>query len=174
MSTLRVNNVTNVAGGATYAPGHVVQIQQAYKQDTFALSVANVWTDVPGLSASITPKFSTSKVLVTVMGYLNGASTIITASTRLVDGAGNVVGGSVSEGSRSSGIGSFPTSTVDNNSSFVMQYLDSPATTSSKTYKLQILADGTSGIYLNRSRADVNANYTVRGISSITLMEVAV
>lgn len=174
MSTLRVNNMTNVGGtGSTYASGHVVQVVQAYKRDVFALSVINTWTDVPGLSVSISPKSSLSKILITAMGYANGASGLVTATVRLVDGEGNVIGGSIVEGSRSSGIGSFPTSTTDNNSAFVMQFLDSPNTTSLKTYKLQIFADTTNVIYINRSRADVNASYTARGVSSITLQEIA-
>ena len=54
-----------------------------------------------------------------------------------------------------------------------MNFLDSPATTSSTTYKLQILATGGHINYINRNARDDNADYEPRGVSSITVMEIA-
>jgi hypothetical protein len=125
------------------------------------------------LSVSITPKFSTSKILVRVLGYMNGASTVITATARMVDNSGNVIGGSLVAGSRSSGIVSMAGTPVDSNTTLVMEHLHSPNTTSPFTYKLQIRADNTNVIYINRSRADVDVAGNARGVSSITLMEIA-
>jgi hypothetical protein len=104
---------------------------------------------------------------------MNGASTVITATARLVDSSGNVIGGSIAEGSRSSGIVSMAGTPVDNNTTLVMEYLHSPNTTSSFTYKIQVRADNTNVIYINRTRADPNVAGNARGVSSITLMEVA-
>jgi hypothetical protein len=51
--------------------------------------------------------------------------------------------------------------------------LDSPATTSSTTYKLQIVGSSATW-YLNRSASDRDtANYDPRTASSITVMEIA-
>jgi len=53
-------------------------------------------------------------------------------------------------------------------------YLDSPATTSATTYKIQIYNNNGSGtIYINRSQDDTNASNFPRGVSSITVMEIA-
>jgi hypothetical protein len=54
-----------------------------------------------------------------------------------------------------------------------MNFLDSPATTSSTTYKLQILSDNASTIAINRNVRDDNAAYDPRGVSTITVMEIA-
>ena len=50
-----------------------------------------------------------------------------------------------------------------------LDFLDTPSTTSSTTYKLQLLVDSGTG-YINRGRD----NDIFRGVSSITLMEIAV
>ena len=49
--------------------------------------------------------------------------------------------------------------------------LDSPATTSATTYKIQIGGSDTNGVtYLNRSSSD--GSDAARGMSTITLMEI--
>jgi hypothetical protein len=53
-----------------------------------------------------------------------------------------------------------------------MNFLDSPATTSATTYKLQIFSfGGTQGI--NRNVRDDDAAYEPRGVSTITVMEIS-
>ena len=52
-------------------------------------------------------------------------------------------------------------------------FLDSPATTSSTTYKIQFITD-TATTYINRTAGDVDASYTGRTQSTITVMEIAV
>jgi hypothetical protein len=51
-------------------------------------------------------------------------------------------------------------------------YLDSPATTSAVTYKLQVITD-TGTFYINRTSNDSDNVYTGRGVSSITVQEIA-
>ena len=57
---------------------------------------------------------------------------------------------------------------------YCFTFLDSPATTSSTTYKLQMIVQGGTG-YINRSPsdADVSATYGTRPASTITVMEIA-
>lgn len=50
-----------------------------------------------------------------------------------------------------------------------LSYLDSPATTSSVTYKVQVRIGGGTTAYVNRRGVD-----TLGGSSSITVMEIAV
>jgi hypothetical protein len=53
-------------------------------------------------------------------------------------------------------------------------FLDSPATTSATTYKVQILNGNTAGtVYINRGQSDGNSGAVARGTSSITVMEIA-
>lgn len=56
-----------------------------------------------------------------------------------------------------------------------IEYLDSPATTSSTTYNVKICSSNNStGIaYLNRTRSDDDAYWMGRATSSITLIEVS-
>ena len=54
-----------------------------------------------------------------------------------------------------------------------MNFLDSPATTSNFTYKVQTRTQGAGGIYVNRSVTDDNNNNAGRFASSITVMEVS-
>jgi hypothetical protein len=53
-----------------------------------------------------------------------------------------------------------------------MEFLDSPATTSATTYKLQVLVNASGTGYLNRTQGDSNAVSTLRTASTITVMEV--
>jgi hypothetical protein len=54
-----------------------------------------------------------------------------------------------------------------------MNFLDSPATTSSTTYKLQIVSTNGTTHYVNRNVRDDNGDYEPRSISTITVMEIA-
>ena len=51
-------------------------------------------------------------------------------------------------------------------------YLDNPATTSSTTYKVQMYVPSSTG-YVNRTYGDIDATYTIRSASTITVMEIA-
>ena len=53
-------------------------------------------------------------------------------------------------------------------------WLDSPATTSATTYKVQFTANGTYTAYINRTAADGNTAAYARGVSTITVMEIGV
>ena len=52
-------------------------------------------------------------------------------------------------------------------------FLDSPASTSALTYKLQVKVQSGATSYVNRSGNDANADYAPRTSSSITVMEVS-
>jgi hypothetical protein len=129
-----------------------------------------VWADITGLSLSITPKFSTSKIMLVayvVTSGFNGYGTPTLAfnrdGTRIALGTSSVTGQavtSVTYGENSiAGIAAVP-----------LNFLDSPATTSAVTYKIQTSGDGGGGtIYINRREADTR----FCSISTITAMEIA-
>ena len=54
-----------------------------------------------------------------------------------------------------------------------MTFLDSPSSTSALTYKVQARVDANGTMYINRPGNDANADYGSRGISTLTVMEIA-
>ena len=152
--------------------GAILQVKSVTKTDTFS-TTASTFTDVTGLSVSITPTSSSSKILVmanVMMGTDDanfGYSTIKRDSTVLLQGdaASNRprIGGHFYTGSNEGEMGTN-----------AMQYLDSPSTTSSVTYKVAIRCATGGNTYVNRSHRDAdNSGYDGRGASTITVMEIA-
>ena len=116
-----------------------------------------------GLTASITPKFATSKILVLISatlgcsGYNAGLNGV--ANFQIVRGSTSIYVSAISTYNYT-GAGSGGISNVNASS---LTYSDSPATTSSTTYKLQYKNTSGSSAYFN----------TDSGHSTITLMEIA-
>ena len=61
-SQLRVDKILPVDGAPTSGGGGIIQVVQATMNDQFSTASTSL-TDVTGMSCTITPKFSTSKVL---------------------------------------------------------------------------------------------------------------
>lgn len=167
MSTLRVNNMTNIGGtGPTYAPGHIVQVVSTTKNDMFTTTSTSL-TDVTGLSVSITPKSSNSKIFVTVDTGISSTG-ISTEVYQIVRNGVNI-----GQGSGGSENWTYVTnySAIGTQNAIMplsMSFMDSPATTSTLTYKLQVrLNTGTLAI----NRRALATDYAT--ISTITVMEVA-
>ena len=66
-SQLRVDKILPVDGAPTNGGGGIIQVKQTVKTDTFS-TLNETFADVTGLSVSITPKFSTSKIMVSYSG----------------------------------------------------------------------------------------------------------
>ena len=60
------NTVTIPAGQTLHAPGHVLQVKQTYMQTQVIYSTNNSMNNVPELNCTITPKFASSKIFVTI------------------------------------------------------------------------------------------------------------
>jgi hypothetical protein len=155
-----------------------VQVIQAVKTDTFATTPGAVWADVAGLSVSITPTSVNSKILVIVDMKASGtAGTSIVRSRLMRNSTAVYVGNAASNRPRV--LGQFYNGDGGDNGFYMAQiggtYLDSPATTSTVTYKIQIGGDADgSTLYVNRTNNDRDgAYYDSRGVSSITLMEIS-
>ena len=148
--------------------GKIAQVVQAVKTDT--ASTSSSFADT-GLSASITPSSSSSKVLVLcTLGGVSGANTSFKG--KLVRGSTDIfVGDSASNRPQASAAGQ--TSNNYEIQQLVMNFLDSPSTTSSTTYKAQFGSNGSVTIYLNRTSRDNDGSAEdARSASSIILMEV--
>ena len=176
-SQLRVDKILPVDGAPTNGGGGIIQVQSTTKTDTdsFASDTTDTFVDLSGLSVSITPKFSTSKILVmfTVSAHVSTGTRHIrlmrdSTPIAVADADGNSVSSTISRRTQTN---------VYNLECTPMSYtfLDSPSTTSATTYKLQ----GTAGssynatFYINRASSTTDANYNARVTSTITVMEVS-
>lgn len=110
--------------------GKVLQVVQA-TTSTQVINSTSTLADT-GLTASITPSSATSKVLVLVsqMGCMRTAAASTNAiNLRLLRGATDIA--------KIAGYGLDTGTSLQQSASFTYSYLDSPATTSSTTYKTQ-------------------------------------
>lgn len=159
--------------GGIYIPGSITQTYQAVKTDTFSATPNGTWTSVTGLSISIVPRKTSSQILIFMNLIIGGNGT--TAKARLLrNGVAIALGNTGNSGQQLSTFGSFLS--YDGNQAFPGSaiFLDSPATTGSQTYQLQINNDNATVLYVNRGATDAASATGGRFISSITVMEVAV
>ena len=180
MSILKVDTINEkTTGNGVAIPGHVIQVVASEKTDTSAASTTlPTFTDT-GLSCTITPKFSNSKILVQVNVGL-GISTSVFNQMRVVR---NIAGGafsmiSVADSASNRTAAHAAVYDLDNQGMVYMQdfiHLDSPATTSAVIYKVQHgQSGGSQAVYINRSTRDNDtAAYDVRTTSRIILQEIA-
>ena len=140
--------------------GQVLQVVNA-TYTSLSTSSSSTYADT-GLSASITPKFSTSKILVIVDHNGCRKDTSNTSlQVALFRGATQISGIDGSAGNNN-------TTGVNDIGNIGISYLDSPATTSSTTYKTQFKSQANSAnVYVN----DVNGGGATA--STMTLMEIA-
>ena len=154
-----ISGLSNVGGIDLPQTGSVLQVVNA-TYSTIVSSVTSTYADT-GLSATITPKYSTSKIL--VIAVHNGVRKI-SASTyacfQLLRNA-TLIGGTIEA------VGSTNSTVNISGLNATYNYLDSPATTSAITYKTQFNNQNSTGtIYVNDYA--VTATY-----SYITLVEIA-
>jgi hypothetical protein len=157
--------------------GEIVQVVSAFKTDTFSASLAaGAFADVTGLSLSITPKSASNKIL--VQFFLNGVSSYTLAGSiaaRIVRNS-TTIGVGDSPGSRLATTSGQLTAGGDGAAIMSINglFLDSPNTTSSTTYKIQVNPVGSSTYtaFVNRTRDDNNDAFRQRTISGIVVFEV--
>ena len=177
MSQLKVNSIVPAGGLPSGANGGIIQTIQAAKTDTFS-TTSSTFTDVTGLSATITPSSNSNKILVKVfLGFVSGYASNSAVYPHFVLVRGSTeIGKGDSSGNRTDC--SFAVLTNDHGgytgTSGSFEFLDSPATTSATTYKLQMLSGyNNNQIYINRMYNDDNESYTTSAASTFTLMEVS-
>ena len=176
-SKLRVDSILPVDGAPTNGGGGIIQVKQTVKTDTFS-STNETFTDVTGLSVSITPKFSTSKIMVSYSGC-GGSGQNRVGHIRLA----RVIGGTTttdifigdqSGASQAQASSSFVQTNTYYVSSFSGTFIDSPSTTSAVTYKLQLAAgDQDYQVHVGRSHDNNNEFSRSTTPSQITVMEIS-
>lgn len=166
-------------GGTVPSQGKILQVVSTTKDDIYDISLAGgavAPTNITGLEATITPSFTSSKILVFVnimfsVDASSGKSFVLYRDATPV-GIGNATGAN----SRTRTTGSSTLRATSDASNLSANYLDTPATTSAITYGARIHNTNNSStgqVAVNRTWRDDNANYEPRGISTITVMEVA-
>jgi hypothetical protein len=160
-SAIVLTNATGLGYGAMPAGSVLQVVQTTYGTMTSTSSTSYVDT---GITATITPKFATSKILVFFSAYTQvGGDSDNGMGLRLVRDSTSVwstVGSNVIYFYTNNGGINYSATHAGT------QYLDSPATTSATTYKVQMRSDGTGAsndIYIQFQSAT----------STITLMEIA-
>ena len=181
-SELRVDKIIPTTGAPTNGGGGIVQVVFVEKSDAESLTSNNTLQLIPGLSATITPKFNTSKILVQVVFHASIGGNYAAHYCVLRRGGTDICIGDTA-GNRVRGSLALQSATFwDDNSGAnysmgqaSLNFLDSPATTSATTYGLYHAdADGTNALFVNRSRTDSDISGYIRVSSTITLMEVSV
>ena len=174
MSQLKVNSIVPVGGLPSGSSGGIVQIKQAFKGDTFT-TTSGSFVDVTGLSVSITPSSASNKILVLVSICGQGRPAYARNIPRLVRDS-TPIGNSTDAGDRIAGFGQmYQGEDGTNVATNSIEFLDSPATTSSVTYKVQIINGNNTGdvMCINRSYNDSTGSSNHRYSSCITVMEVS-
>ena len=152
--------------GTAFTPvGRILQVVNTIKADVFS-TTSTSFTDLTGMSVSITPSATTSKVLVFFALSVSNGSVNSSVYVNLVRDSTNIAqstGGATNNQTSAHVV----TATLGNFFSAV-QFLDSPNTTSATTYKLQIrTSSGTA--FVNRRGADGGDGL----VCTMTAMEVA-
>jgi hypothetical protein len=152
--------------------GKVLQVVSATKTDTFTAASSSA-VDVTGLSVSITPSSATSKVLILTTVNANGDAGNNGCMFVLLRGSTQIAY-PTSFSSRAAGFGSIYINDAAQIGSTGITHLDSPATTSAITYKIQGFGTtgGSNNFYVNRSKNDLDNLAYVRTVSSITAIEI--
>ncbi len=157
-------------------PGSIVQVLQSSSATAQVFNAGSQdnknFYDVSGLSITVTPKFINSKFLITSsvsVGHHTNAYNSYFRFTR----DGSAIGVSNSLNNNFQAHAGFRTAVAAQVGVISLNHLDSPATLSPVTYKVQISNTGgsTYPAYVNRS--DQSAAWEAGLMSTITLMEVA-
>lgn len=193
MSRVALSGLVNPAGtGAVsvatghklYQPGTIVQTVwvRSDTQTTYSSAVSGNGTAISAINATITPKFSTSILLISWMvnGEFSGAAWdnvfVIQKDGSLITTAGYEGYNSYGGNNRWSG---FTAGTYDNNAAstpenYRIQYWIPAGSTSSQTFSVAVRASNSTAktFYLNRPVSSVGDNYEVM-ISTCMIQEIA-
>ena len=146
--------------------GSVLQVVSTVKSDTYS-STSTTFTDVTGLSVTITPTNKTSKILILVASNYGASGGSQIGMFNLVRNSTNIAVPDNTALTYSASVAPY-NQNLDNQVPWSINYLDSPATTSATTYKIQGKVAGGTAFVNRRNSADMNT------VSTIIAMEIAV
>jgi hypothetical protein len=177
MSELRTNRIVPKDGLPAGSAGGIIQVRSTTFTDNATYAISGMtWTEVTGLTTTITPTRSDSKILcmVTIGGIASNGHNqrfgmaLRRGSTNI--GVNDASGGGHTRANWAS-CGRNTGNIISNWACF--NHLDSPGSTSAQTYKIMITTEGSQTLYVNRSEADADSSSVFRAASSLTLMEIS-
>lgn len=149
----------------------ISNVQSATSTDASYTQASTTYSDVTNMTVTITPVFSTSKILLIVSANFgnNGTGRM---GIKIVGGnAANLLGATAGSRNRAHSSINAPATQGNGIYNIALTLLDAPATTSPTTYKVQAAADGGT-MALNRSTQDNDAIGVFRTSSTITAIEI--
>ena len=171
--SIAATQLTGTIAASVLPAGSVLQVVSTTKTDTFS-TTSSSFVDLTGLSVTITPRSASSTVLVSYSVNRGAALALITGFQILRGATAICIGDAASNRTRAT-TGAYP-GNADVASSIItssMIFLDSPATTSATTYKLQVKSDTSAQtVYVNRTSTDSDTTSFLRTASTITVMEI--
>ena len=174
MSILKVDTINEkTSGNGVHIAGHVVQVVQG-TLGSRPNSASSSYVD-SGLSTTITPKFNTSKILVRCNFLFSQSKSPAQHQDNMK--AFTIYRGSTNIAPHNSAfiyhqneVGSGHTSDFQEQTENVaLEILDSPATTSATTYKVQHWKNGNTNMHVGRRAHNTASQYA----STITAYEVS-
>ena len=154
--------------------GKILQVIGVTKTDTFSHNTT-AWADITGMSVSITPSATSSKIYVTSSISCGSRGYASYSWIKLVRDSTDVFVGDAASARLRVSLQMGPTGNDQSQmNTSMINYIDSPNTTSATTYKLQMICQNTDSQYINRSYVDTDLVTYSRGASSIIVMEVGI
>ena len=176
MSELRTNRIVPRDGLPSGSSGGIIQVVHS-NTSTHTYDTSTSYIDITGVTATITPTRSDSKVLIQCTLAVSKEDNH-TFHGRIVRNGSVITGsGGVAEsghGNQIDGVWWAIRNTQYSANAHTVSYLDSPSSTSAVTYKAQ--GKTTSASYpfaINRSVSSNDNEYASPAFSMITLMEVS-
>ena len=163
MSLLKVDQITPVGGLGSGAVGGIIQVVSTTKTDTFSSSSTD--TDITGLSVTITPQSSSSKILIFMSITGTNQHTSQRFAFGLKRGSTQIAQGDAADSRTRASCGGHCDSCV-------VVHLDSPSTTSATTYQATSMAIDGGTNTVNRTNSDSNGSSYARFASFITAFEI--
>ena len=159
--------------------GIILQVVRGELTTKFASSATSTYVDI-GLSATITPKSATSKILIHATVWNGGINDaypffrLLRGSTEIGSGTGN--SGSNNVNAFMGGFFTAIASMTYRQHCLNRHFIDSPATLSATTYKIQgknaYTAGGAGIVYVNRAENDGDNLFAGCCQSELVLMEI--
>ena len=179
---LKTDGSGNLSFGADTG-GKILQVKNAIKTDTQSVT-NNTFTDISGLSISITPSSSSNKIL--FRGYVSLGTESNTVMAIKIFRDSTEIGKSTADSTAANNstataaglnVSSVTSSVKSQIHQLQFEVLDSPATTSATTYKVQfaetsLYQHASVVVYVNRPHFGTNADRHGT-ISSITCQEIS-
>jgi len=178
LNSSSISGLASSGGFSSRQTGEVLQVLQVVDTSQYVFNTGSAgqttYYDITGLTLNITPASTSNKIL--VIANLQGGqyNNSYNAFLRLNRG-GSAIGVGVNGSYVATSGASWRSCDGSELCTASMHYLDSPATTSQITYKVQICNSGGSSYYSTVNRCyNSSTGWEFSGVSNLTLIEIAV